>query len=185
MPHTVGPTVGRAMYDAFLGTAPHWYKATLIIFLVANPVDGFRRGTNRTGTVRSSRGRNQHRDQYTKCSDAQRSGRIFVLAHLGPRAAHSSGIRAHGVDGIALYDHDDSCRPRRRVRLTLMREWINKMTGAVWQRHANPWSVYTRFAAILAALLVAFGSTVKLGHRTLPQTDLAPAMQAAKLDLAA
>jgi hypothetical protein len=30
------------------------------------------------------------------------------------------------------------------------------MTDEAWQRHANPWSVYTRFAAILLMILAAW-----------------------------
>ena len=33
------------------------------------------------------------------------------------------------------------------------------MTDEAWQRHANPWSVYTRFAAILAGVLAIWSRT--------------------------
>ena len=34
------------------------------------------------------------------------------------------------------------------------------MTNEAWQRHANPWSVYTRFAAIPAGLLAIWSRTL-------------------------
>ena len=43
--------------------------------------------------------------------------------------------------------------------------WVAKtfgMTDEAWRRHANPWSVYTRFAAI-PALILAIWSRVWIG----------------------
>jgi hypothetical protein len=46
-----------------------------------------------------------------------------------------------------------------------MKAWIAKafgMTDQAWRRHANPWSVYTRFAAI-PAMILAIWSRVWIG----------------------
>src|SRR5207237_625012 len=81
-------------------------------------------------------------------------------------AASSSGMTTFtGLPPLAhrAYERNSARDVRRgggRVRELIADAF--RMTDEVWQRHANPWSVYTRFAAI-PPLLAAIWSRAWIG----------------------
>ena len=116
LPLELQPAMFYVANGALSAISDNVFVATVYISEVAAALES---GAIDRASVRRARHRDQHRHEHAERRDAERPSRVPVPIDVGTRAADPPVLPAHGVDGVAVYDHGHCNRASRRHLLAV------------------------------------------------------------------